>query len=270
MEMMKSKYLFVLLAVVFGACQKMETMTMIPPVPPVLLKDIVQTNLPSPYYHFEYNADANVTAASFEAGFKMYAVSYKNNKINWLKNNTAVNNDTLQYSYDNAGHVTLIKYVDEWGMYYKNCSFTYDGKRLISMEWAQKIGMYFMISRVLEFVYQTDGNLMQMTDSRKAVGGQMATTLVSKFSQYDTKTNTDGFMLMHDEADHLLLLPAVQLQINNPAKMIRIGDGLNYTVNYSYTYNWINVPIAKVSEVTITSGANAGQAFQTNTTYSYY
>ena len=35
------------------------------PTPKILLKDIVLPHLPSPYYHFEYNADSLVTKADF-------------------------------------------------------------------------------------------------------------------------------------------------------------------------------------------------------------
>ena len=47
-----------------------------PPAPAVLLKDIVIPNLPSPYYHFEYDTAGRVRAASFASGLRMYDVIY--------------------------------------------------------------------------------------------------------------------------------------------------------------------------------------------------
>jgi hypothetical protein len=48
----------------------------------ILLKDITIPNLPSPYYHFEYNTDSLVTKADFASGFSTYYVLYGGNKIN--------------------------------------------------------------------------------------------------------------------------------------------------------------------------------------------
>src|SRR5690349_8530866 len=49
-----------------------------PPPPPtgVFLKDVVIPNLPSPYYHFEYDAAGRVLGASFASGVRNYNLTY--------------------------------------------------------------------------------------------------------------------------------------------------------------------------------------------------
>jgi hypothetical protein len=46
------------------------------PVAAVLLKDVVLSNLPSPYYHFEYDTKGKVTFVSFASDFTRYDVMY--------------------------------------------------------------------------------------------------------------------------------------------------------------------------------------------------
>ncbi|MEO5562421.1 MAG: hypothetical protein ABIR18_03275 [Chitinophagaceae bacterium] len=131
------------------------------------------------------------------------------------------------------------------------------------------MGPILTIEREIKFTYYPDGNLMQMTDDRK----QLPLIFIYRFDQYDNKINTDAFTLIHndnDDNDHVLLLPELQLQKNNPGKMIRTGDAPNYNVDYTYTYSGQNAPLSRKGEVTITSGANPRQKFQTNTAYSYY
>jgi hypothetical protein len=50
--------------------------------------------------------------------------------------------------------------------------------------------------------------------------------------------------------DHLVLLPGVQLQKNNPRKETLTGNTGNYTVNYTYTYNDKDLPLFKTGGVT--------------------
>ncbi len=100
--------------------------------------------------------------------------------------------------------------------------------------------------------------------------GQDEVTYVSRFEQYDDKVNTDAFWLIHDTNDHLFLLPGVQLQKNNPRKLIRTGGGNDYTIDYTYTYNDRNAPLTKTGDAIFTSGPNAGQRWQANAAYNYY
>ncbi|MGZ3852833.1 MAG: hypothetical protein ACXVBX_08585, partial [Flavisolibacter sp.] len=90
----------------------------------ILLKDITIPNLPSPYYHFEYGADSLATKASFASNYTMYDVLYSGGRISEMRNNIFVNHDTLRYSYDNTGKVTMIKFINTANVVYRLVFFT--------------------------------------------------------------------------------------------------------------------------------------------------
>ena len=119
--------------------------------------------------------------------------------------------------------------------------------------------------------YYPDGNLLDITEHLRPGDGSPETTSVEHFEQYDDKINVDGFGLIHDEFfDHLVLLPGVQLQKGNPGRETRTGDGTNFSVDYSYTYDARNRPLTKTGVATLTNGPDAGRQFQLNTVFSYY
>ena len=138
------------------------------------------------------------------------------------------------------------------------------------IEWERKENAGYALERTLAFVYRADGNLLEMTDHRLPLTGQAEAFYESRFEEYDTKLNVDGFSLVHDNNDHLLLLPGVVLQKNNPSRLIFTGTGINYTLDYTYTYNDKNAPLTKLGDGVFTNGSAAGQRFQTNASYSYY
>lgn len=263
------------LAAAFFACSSERDTTAPPPISPppvVLLKDIVIPNLPSPYYHFEYDQTGRLSAASFASGFTLYDVSYEGDRIKELANNTLGNQDRLEYSYDLAGRVAAIRYVGANGLPFAIVSLSYSGQRLASLERSRKINSAFVIEKIMSFSYDADGNLLELVEHRPAIAGrQEEATFRDRFEQYDDKLNVDGFGLIHNEFfDHLVLLPGVQLQKGNPGRAIRTGDGNNYTVDYSYTYDANGRPIAKDGELVYTSGPDAGRRFQLRSVFSYY
>ena len=274
---MRSRYsrLFIV-AVALLACNDEPQTTAppppVPPQPPVLLREIVIPNLPSPYYHFEYDAAGRVTAASFASGLRMYDVTYEGGRISEMRNNVVVNRDRLEYVYDDAGRVGAVRYVDASGVVFATLFFSYDGQKLIELERDRRVEGGFIIDKTMAFSYHADGNLLEITEHRPAIEGhQDETTTVDRFEQYDDKINVDGFSLIHDEFfDHLVLLPAVRLQKGNPARLTRTGDGINFRVDYSYTYDDKNRPLAKVGELTLLNGSDAGRAVQISSVFSYY
>jgi hypothetical protein len=114
--------------------------------------------------------------------------------------------------------------------------------------------------------------LMDVTDHRARIEGvQDETTVVDHFEQYDEGINVDGFSLIHEDFfDHLILLPGVQLQKGNPARETRTGDGINFSVTYSYDYDGKNRPTTKRGTVTLTNGPDAGRVVPISSTFSYY
>jgi hypothetical protein len=269
-----------MLAVATFSCQREKgTIVPDPPAPPVtdppavtvFLKDIVIPNLPSPYYHFEYTGTGKISRISFASDLRMYDVVYDGNRISELKNNILVNKDRLVYSYSNDGRVISVRYVDSTGIVYERVLLSYDGPRLMRLDRVVNPGTGFTPDKTMTMTYDANGNLATMTEHFLANNGQPEGTWVESYAQYDDKINTDGFSLLHDEFfDHLVFLPGVQLQKNNPGRIIRTGDGLNFNVAYQYTYDSHNLPLTKAGNGIITNGADAGHPFQTNSIFSYY
>ena len=237
----------------------------------MLLQDLVIPNLPAPFYHFEYDGAGRVRTASFASGLNTYDVSYDGNRISEMRNTIIVNHDRLRYSYDDLGRVSGVTYADATGRIYTTLFFWYDGARLTKLERAHRVDAGFIIDKTMSFTYYADGNVQEITEHRPELDGQPATTTVDRFEQYDDRINVDGFSLLHDDFfDHLVLLPDVQLQPGNPAREIRTGDGLNYTVIYQYVYDASNRPVSKTGNGTFDNGADAGRRFQTQSLFTYY
>ena len=242
------------------------------PIPTVLLKDIVVSSLPAPFYHFEYDATGRMTFASFASELTRYDLSYTAGRLSEMRNNILVNHDRLVYVYDGAGRVAEVRYVDDTGVVFTRVHYAYDGTKLIGVERERKTANGFIVDRTMALSYGADGNLSDLTEHYVAIPGvQDDATFTDHYEQYDAGINVDGFSLLHDEFfDHLVLLPQVRLQMGNPGRVTRSGDGLNYRVEYSYTYDDQNRPLNKSGDLTILNGSTAGQHIQTSSVFSYY
>ncbi len=244
-----------------------------PPPPPsgVFLKDVVIPNLPSPYYHFEYDAAGKVLGASFASGIRNYSLTYDaGGRLSAMKN--AGNQDQLDYVYDNAGRVSLVKYTDVNGAVFTTVFLTYDGPRLARLERDRRVTGGFIIDKTMTFSYYPDGNVFEITEHRPAIDGiQTEATYVDRYEQYDDQINVDAFSLIHDEFnDHLVLLPGVVVQKNNPALVTHTGDGDNYVLNYTYHFDGSKRPLDKIGDLLYTTGPHAGTHFATASQFSYY
>jgi hypothetical protein len=255
-----------------AACGSDRSPTAPLPLPPHLLKDIVIEHLPSPYYHFEYDATGRLTTAAFASGLRVYDVRYAGGQLSELRNDVARNGDRLVYFYDDGGRVREVDYVDATGQVYTHLYFAYVGPELTGLLRERRLGVGFISDKAMSMSYDADGNLVELTHHYLPIPGiQDEATFVDRFEQYDTGTNVDGFGLLHSEFfDHLVLLPGVRLQKGNPRKETRSGDGLNYSVDFVYTYDGENRPLTKTGSLTITNGTDAGRRIQTSAGYSYY
>jgi len=251
--------------------------TLPPPAPApvkVLLKDITEPHLPSPYYHFEYNADSMVIKAEFDSRLTSYDVLYNGNRISEMRNNIIVNHDTLRYIYDNAGKVAMIKFINQKNVNYRHVVFAYEGNLVKEIRWDHLEGTAgFIIDRVLTFTYYPDGNVKVITEHRPAFSTVPETISNRVFEKYDDKINVDDFSLIHDGIhDHLFLLSGFRLQRNNPGKETFNGGAgqVSYTVDYTYNYNKDKTPSLKKGNLLFTAGSQKGQKFQVSTAYTYY
>jgi hypothetical protein len=238
----------------------------------VLLNNIVVPNLPSPYYHFEYNADNTISSVSFASGFLRYTVTYSSGRIVEMINDVQGAEEKLKYFYDIEGRVMAVNYLDVTGAVYIKIFF-FAGRKLIKLERQRRLGSNFFMNKIMSFSYYPDGNLKKLIDYRPAVDGrQPESTTVDRFDQYDNGINVDGFSLIHNEFfDHVILLPGVQFQKSNPTKKTFISDELSYRLDFTYTYNNKNLPLTREGKLVMTGGgASTGQTFRTNSSYSYY
>ena len=269
------RHIFLILGCVLAvsACSDDASITDPDPlVPPAaLLKDITIPNLPSPYYHFEYDAAYRVRRASFASDARAYDVTWSEGRIAKLAN-TVGSRDTLLYNYDGSGRVGTVNQVNDNGQVISITSFTYDGARLVKAERKVKLGGDVVVDRTLSLTYDDAGNVKDIVDHRPLIADHQAeSTTTDHFEQYDDKLNVDGFALLHpDFGDALILLPGVELQRGNPARETFTGDSLAYTATYTYTYDDRNRPLTKVGDVTWTKGSDKGQQFQTQSSFSYY
>lgn len=273
------KYCYILLSLsaIVLSCKKEHQQNPIEPaavpVKHILLKDITIPNLPSPYYHFEYNADSFVTKTNFASGYTIYDVLYEGNRIREMRNNIIVNHDTLRYVYDNGGKLVMIGFINAANVMYRHVFFAYNGNEVKEIQWDRKEGnVGFLIDRTLNFTFYPDGNVKTIAEHRPPVSGTDDYTSVKTFEQYDDKINVDDFSLIHDGIhDHLFLPQGFRLQKNNPKKEKLSVNGTDlYTIDYTYTYNSDNTPSNKAGDFIYLSGQYAGQRFKTNSFYTYY
>ena len=209
------------------------------PQPAVRLKEIVIDRLPSPYYHFDYDASGRITAASYSGGFGTYQVSYAGDRIDRMTNSGAAALDHIKYRYGTDGRVDLVQYVDRNGVTFTLVEYTYENGKLTGIERSQRVTAGMIVDKTMTLAYGADGNLATITEHRLPIAGvQSDATSITRFEEYDSGINVDGFSVIHNEPfDHLVLLPGVHLQKNNPRRETRTGDGVNYTVAYAYGYD---------------------------------
>jgi hypothetical protein len=260
---------FVVLAAALTACESPPTSIVDPPPPTrILLKDIEAERLPSPYYHFTYDASGRVTSAAFASGLRTYRVDYDGDRITDMATMFLANNDSLQYGYDDAGRVTLIKYL-RGGQIRAVVFFEFSGTRLTRVERDVRITAGYIIDKTVTLSYDAAGNLRQMVDHRPAIDGlQGASTTTDTFEDYDDGINVDDFALLHDDFfDELFLLPDVKLQHGNPRLVTRTGDGANYVTQYTYTYDVLGRPVSRTAAVSAPAIGYSGTFL---TAFSYY
>lgn len=243
-----------------------------PPQPQVLLKEINVPNLPAPFYHFNYDAAGVITSASFAAGFRVYTMVYDGGRLSEMRNDAVGNLDRVQYLYDDAGRVSGVNYVDANDVVFTHVSLTYDGPRLTGLQRERLFNGEFVVNKTMTFLYYPDGNLLEVAEHFPAIEGLQAESATTDlFDRYDSGINVDAFGLIHDEFfDNWILLPGVRLQNGNPARVTHLGDGDNFTVDYTYTYDDNNRPLLKTGDLLFTTGQDAGQHFQIQSAFSYY
>lgn len=264
----------IIITMIAIACHKDPVSHPQPPIvsPALRVKDINEKNLPAPYYHFEYNDTGNITVAGFQAGLRTYDVRYNGKAIESMENTSDPNNKIrIEYQYMN-GDLLAVSVKDKNGITFRHCIFTFSSShQLQQMDWDVADGnVGFLLEQTMTFSYYPDGNVMEIVTHNYPVGLQTEATYTDRFENYDDHLNPDGFSLLHTTPHELVLIAGLKFQVNNPRRNIHTGDGINFEIGYSYTYDSKGRPTVKTGDVKFTNGTNAGQHFESQSTFSYY
>lgn len=276
---MKTKYMWlVFIVVALFSCRKGKdnpSETPASPYPFVAqkLKEINITGSLTPYYHFEYNSDKQISNFNFSNGL-IYDITYTGDNLTLMKNNTAgTSKDSVKYEY--AGNkLTSIIVATGSGFAYRRAFLTYyNSGQLQKLEWEMKLDNEpFAKEQSFTFTYYADGNVKEIVQQYFAIGQLPATTFTDRYENYDNKINVDGFTLAQPSRFNIpVLIPGITLQVNNVGRIVRTGGAaVTYKVNYTYTYDANGRPLVKSGDFVNTSGPDTGQHYQLQTTYSYY
>ena len=241
-------------------------------LPPVVrLKDVVVPDLPTPYYHFEYDADGRVTLASFASDLTRYEVGYEQGRIRRMTNSVG-DHSRLEYAYDANGRAAAIDDVLADGTLLISHQLIWTGAKLTRVDRYRRLGETMVLNKSTTLRYDATGNLQEVEEHFPLVPDrQPESTTITRFENYDSGTNVDGFSLLHTGFfDPLFLLPEIRLQTGNPRRVVRLGDGANYEIAYTYMYDANGLPTSKSGDLVFTSGASAGQHFSTGALFTYY
>lgn len=237
------------------------------PTPKILLKNIDITRAPSPFYHFEYNKDSTISRAGFEDGVGLYDVFYSGNKIAEMRDMNPANKDTLRYVYDSQGKLRTINIIDDDAhVITRRFNFTFEGNMLKKIQREEQSEGGFVIYKIQQFDYYSDGNLKTKIDQRRTISGESSDTTL--YEQYDNKVNVDDFDIVNGSInEHLLLFQGFRLQKNNPGKVTftQPGGVNNSVTTYIYTYNPDNTPSKRMGDA-LTAGIHT----LFDITYTYY
>jgi len=236
------------------------------------LKDMIVNRLPSPYYHFDYDDSGKIIGANHQSGLRIYTVNYTDKKISQMENIIEPVRDRLQYVY-NDGRVTQVNIINRNNVTYRKAFMTYNSSNKLSrLYWEVLDNGGFSSEQMLDFTYHPDGNLNQLTNTTFAVGPLTEGSFTETYDNYDDKIAAEGFnLLLPLPQNHLILLPDIKLQLNNPRHVVRSGTGtVDFTIDYQYTYDDKGRPIAKAGDFVFTVGSQAGQHTALSTTYSWY
>jgi hypothetical protein len=242
-----------------------------PPVTAVRLRELVLRSLPSPFYRFEYDETGRVTFVDYASGLHTYDFQYLGDRILEVQSLTVrFVPGRLSYFYNESGKISVVTYADGTDALVARISLTYKDERLVRLERERLIDGIFQLEKRMSFAYDPDGNLAELTDERLPVGIQTEVTLIDRFERYDGGINVDDFSLIHNEFfEHLVLLPGVRLQRNNPGLVTRSGTGNHFQVAYTYTYDDQHRPVTRRGDFVWLTGAEAGRRVQIEAFFSY-
>jgi len=235
------------------------------------IHEITISGLPAPFYRFTYLSPGYIASFTYASGIN-YNIRYAGDELHLMKDEQS--GETLEYFYS-QGRPVALTVTNKTGIIYRRASLTYNIQgQLQTFLWQVKpANEDFANDRALSFSYYTDGNLKELKYRYYAVGPQPAVEFSDTFDHYDNNRNCDDFTLLHlgQTTYPPVLLPAISLQKNNPAHMIRSGQAaVTYEINYQYKFDTDHRPVFKTGDLTYTGGNNNGQHETIKWVFSYF
>lgn len=182
-----------------------------------------------------------------------------------------INGNALVYEYT-RGRVSSIREIRPDNSVVWHYTFEYKSNTQVSeirYYLANKSGADSLLHRKIHFLYFPNGNLDRYIDYVNLSGQKLEWVQTVAYSNYDQGKNVDGFRLFKQFFDHVLYLPGVQFQKNNPWKVLITGHTNDYVVNDTWTYE-NELPVHKQSNIKQTKGNGPTGNIISNTTFSYY
>ncbi len=252
------------------ACEKdMDTAPSSPVLPDdkrtILLKDVVEQGMPSPYFHFDYDS-GYASHISFASGFFQYDVKYNDKRVASMTNRP--DGAKLTYFYS-EGKVARIR-KEVFGLLMWSYEMKYTNNQLNEVKWYRHhTAGDSILERKMELFYRPDGNLSMYKNYMRTPGAEPALVQTVIFTNYDNGKNVDDFYLYKSFFEDLLYLPQVKLQKNNPGMVRILGDQNDFEIEYVYTYQ-DGLPVQKKGTFRQTRGNGPGGITHLLTTYTYY
>lgn len=235
------------------------------------LKELSYQGLPSPYYQFSYAANGQLQGFSWKGGARVFALTYTNNRIIKIERTDPGSKISVDYQYTGT-RLASLSYRNAAGEIYKRAFLAYlPTGQLGEIEWEIKTDAGYVTQCILTYEYHPDGNLKQREELMTDIPGvQQGHLFVDAFSDYDETVNTDAFVWLQPEDEIPAPMPGIVLQLNNPRKLVRSGNGVNYTMDFVFHFGPGKIPLYRLGKGLFLTGTSAGQTFENNSNFSYY
>jgi hypothetical protein len=237
----------------------------------IRLKQLVAEKLPSPYFFFSYDNQGFVDSIAFASGFFEYTVSYKNKRISEMFNRG--NSWKLLYEYKGTAVSSIIE-LNAAQQKINRHKFQYNpaGKLIAADTYVfSNAGADSNVIKHFDLNYHPDGNLSKLSEWRRDIATNILVNYTNtEYDNYDNKKNVDDFYLLKDSWGHLLFLPQVKLQINNPGTVLIHGLSNDYKITNTFEFNDQQLPIVKHQRMEQVRGSNAGTVLKFKNDYTYY
>jgi hypothetical protein len=237
----------------------------------ILVKEVEVSALPSPFFHFEYDAQNFVTAIHFANDIKTYHPIYQNKRVIRVNkiNTSGFNDGYMLYTYNNQNVIAIDEYNKHSQKFLKHELSYNNARQLTQIIWKNYTSTSENLYKKIDFDYWEDGNLKNASTYLNN-GTELEFMYKDSYSQYDNKECVDDFYLYKQFMESVIFLPQVKLQKNNAHRLETTTPAYTNRVDWQFDFSG-NLPIKKTGSMYQIAGPNVGNTPATfYTTFSYY